>query len=336
MSASERVPMKNIRFSMCIARVRALCALLVAAALLSGCNVGPKYVRPNYQAPAAYKESAPEQASDGSLWKQAAPGNAPLSEKWWEIYENPELNDLEDKLNTSNQNIAQSFQNFMAARAQVRQARSNFSPTVTTTPSYTRSRSSQNVGGVSGTGGTSGSGGGGGSTTSSTAVNPNTNEFTLPFDVSWEPDLWGKFRNTVREYANAAQVSAADLANERLTEQANLAVYYFELRGQDTLQDLYKQSVDADQKSLELTQTLFRTGIDDAQAVAQARITLKNAEAALTNLGVQRAQYEHAIALLIGAPGLRFRLVYRRSCCRDARTLPRRNARCPKPTPSSV
>jgi NodT family efflux transporter outer membrane factor (OMF) lipoprotein len=283
----------------------AMTAFMFLAAGLEGCVVGPKYVSPKFTAPPAYKETAPQQANDGSTWKQADPQDATLRGNWWEIYQEPELNALEEKLNTSNQNIAQSFQNFMAARAQVRQARSNYSPTVTTTPAYTRGRSSQNLNGGTGSVGTSSTSG------SSTHVNPNTNEFTLPFDVSWEPDLWGKFRNNVREYANAAQVSAADLANERLTEQANLAVYYFELRGQDSLRDLYEQTVEADRKSLELTQTLARTGIDNEQSVAQARVTLKNAEASLTGVGVNRAQYEHAIALLIGASASTFSLPQR-------------------------
>jgi NodT family efflux transporter outer membrane factor (OMF) lipoprotein len=284
-------------------------APLLLLIVLEGCTVGPKYMKPTFQAPPAYKEMTCEQAGDGSLWKQADPKDVTLRGNWWEVYQEPELNGLEDKLNLSNQNIAQSFQNFMAARAQVRQARSNYSPTVTTTPAYTRARSSQNIAGVSGTAATSAGSSGNSSTT--TAVNPNTNEFSLPFDVSWEPDLWGKFRNAVREYANAAQVSAADLANERLTEQANLAVYYFELRGQDSLQDLYAKTVDADRKSLELTQTLLRTGIDNEQSVAQARVTLKQAEAGLTNVGVNRAQYEHAIALLIGEPASTFNLPHR-------------------------
>jgi NodT family efflux transporter outer membrane factor (OMF) lipoprotein len=290
------------QLSPAIRSAHSLMALFGCLLTLSGCRVGPQYVKPVFPAPPAYKEAAPQQAGDGSTWKPADPKDATLRGDWWQIYQEPELNILEDKLNTSNQNIAQSFQNFMAARAQVRQARSNYSPTVTTTPAYTRARSSQNT---SGSAARSGSGTIGGA---STAVNPNTNEFSLPFDVSWEPDLWGKFRNTVREYANAAQVSAADLANERLTEQANLAVYYFELRGQDSLLELYAQTVEADRKSLELTQTLARTGIDNEQSVAQARTNLKNAEAALTNLGVSRAQYDHAIALLIGEPASSFSL----------------------------
>ena len=123
---------------------------------------------------------------------------------------------------------------------------------------------------------------------------------SLPFDVSWEPDLWGRIRNTVREFQYAAQVSAADLENERLAEQANLAVYYFELRGQDALQDLYNRTIEADRKSLELTRTLFETGIDNDEAVAQAEVTLKNAEAAGIGVATNRALYEHAIATLIG------------------------------------
>ncbi len=251
--------------------------------LLQGCMVGPKYVRPAVQAPPAFKETADQAAPDGTTWTTAKPQDAASRGKWWEIYQEPELNALEDKLNGSNQNIAQAFQNLMAARAQVREARSSYSPTITTTPAYTRSRTSANVvGQVPGN------------------TNLNSNNFDLPFDVSWEPDVWGRVRNTVKEYANAAQVSAADLANEKLTEQANLAEYYFELRGQDQLIDLYKQTIEAYRKSLDLTRVLGTTGIDSDQPVAQAELNLKMAEAAATNLGIARAQYEHAIALLIG------------------------------------
>ncbi|WP_353069898.1 efflux transporter outer membrane subunit [Tunturibacter empetritectus] len=257
--------------------------------LLQGCMVGPKYVRPTVQAPPAFKETTDQTAPDGTTWTTAKPQDTTLRGKWWEIYQKPELNGLEDKLNDSNQNIAQAFHNLMAARAQVREARSSYSPTVSTTPSYTRSRTSANVVGQA-----------------PANTNLNSNNFDLPFDVSWEPDVWGRVRNTVKEYANAAQVSAADLANEKLTEQANLAEYYFELRGQDQLIELYKQTIETYQKSLELTRVLGRTGIDSDQAVAQAELNLKTAQAAATNLGVARAQYEHAIALLIGQPASSF------------------------------
>src|SRR6201996_1933720 len=206
--------------------------------LLQGCVVGPKYVAPVTQAPPAFKEVVPQpqQSADGTTWMPATPQDATVKGNWWEIYQEPELNALEEKLNTSNQNIAQSFQNFMAARAPVREARAPLYPTGTVGPAYTRGRTSANT------------------QATFPGINPNSNEFNLPFDVSWEPDVWGRVRNTIREFANAAQVSAADLANERLSEQANLAVYYFELRGQDSLIDLYQQTIEAYQKDLVLTQ----------------------------------------------------------------------------------
>ncbi len=256
---------------------------LLGMVCFEGCVVGPKYKPPVVQAPSAFKEAAPQQAPDGSTWTPAKPNDAALRGNWWEIYEEPELNQLETRLNTSNQNIAQSYQNFMAARALVRQARSNYFPTVSASLSYTRTRSSGYTG-----------------------INPNSNDFSFPIDVSWEPDVWGRVRNTVREYANAAQVSAADLANERLSEQASLAIYYFEIRGQDAQLALYEQTIESYQRSLVLTRTLNRTGIDNQQSVAQAELNLKTAESEASNLHIARAQYEHAIALLIGQPASTF------------------------------
>jgi NodT family efflux transporter outer membrane factor (OMF) lipoprotein len=266
-------------------------ALLVFAFLgLPGCNVGPKYLRPAVPAPSAFKELGTREAPDGTVWKPAQPQDAMLRGKWWEIYQEPELNSLEEKLNISDQNIARAFENFMAARAQVQQARSAYYPTISVGPSYARNRSSQ-------------------SQTSASSLskgNPNSNMFNLPFDVAWEPDLWGRVRNTVRQNANAAQVSAADLENQKLTEQANLAIFYFELRGQDALEDLFRKTVEVDRQSLELTRVLYKTGIDNDEAVAQAEITLKSSEAALTNAAIARAQFEHAIALLVGEPASTF------------------------------
>ncbi len=128
----------------------------------------------------------------------------------------------------------------------------------------------------------------------------------MPFDVSWEPDLWGRVRNTVREARYAAQVSAADLENERLTEQAALAEFYFQLRGQDALQDLYNKTTEAQKKSLELTKVLLETGIDSPEDVAQAEVTLANTEATAVGVATNRAIYEHAIAMLIGKPASDF------------------------------
>jgi NodT family efflux transporter outer membrane factor (OMF) lipoprotein len=266
-------------------------ALLVFSLLgLPGCNVGPQYLRPAVPAPPAFKESGPQQAPEGTVWKLAQPQDAMLRGKWWEIYQEPELNSLEEKLNISNQNIARVFEDFMAARAQVQQARSAYYPTLSVGLSYARNRASQSQ------------------TTAqvSSKGSPNNNTFNLPFDVAWEPDLWGRVRNTVRQSANAAQVSAADLENQKLTEQANLAVFFFELRGQDALEDLFQKTVEIDRQSLELTRVLYKTGLDNDEAVAQAEITLKSSEAAATNAGIARVQFEHAIALMVGEPASTF------------------------------
>lgn len=271
-------------------------ASALAALLLSGCRVGPKYQRPPALAqapPASYKES-PTNFPDADAWKVAQPQDAMLHGKWWEIYNDPELNALEDKLNIDNQTIKQYFENFMEARALIAEARSQLFPTVTFGPSYQHSETSAGV--TNGSASTS-------TTTTSTAAtgtNRSSGLIALPFDVSWEPDLWGRVRNTIREYQYSAQMSAADLENEKLTEQATLAVYFFELRGQDALQAVYNQTVEADRKALELTRSQYETGVTQEISVVEAENTLQNAEAAATNVGVSRAQYEHAIAVLIG------------------------------------
>ena len=257
----------------------------VAALLLTGCRVGPKYQVPPAMAqapPVAYKE-APAPNSDA--WKVAQPQDAMLHGKWWEIYNDPELNSLEDQLNINNQNIKQFFENFMEARTLIAQARSQLYPTVGTSPGYTRAGTSANTTTT---------------TTTTTGRNQTTNLTTLPLDVSWEPDLWGKVRNTIHEQQYAAQLSAADLENERLTEQADLAITFFEIRGQDALEALYDQTIAADKKALDYTQAQYDTGVGDRISVVEAQNTLQNAQATATNLGVARAQFEHAIAVLIG------------------------------------
>ena len=277
--------------SLSLKRLPLAASALACVAVLQGCRVGPKYVPPVTATAPTFKETQPQLSADGTNWVPALPQDGQLQGNWWEIYNEPELNALEEKLNTSNQNIAQSFQNFMVARAQVQQARASLFPTVSVGPAYTRSRTSANVIG-----------------TTVTGENLNSNSFSLPFDVSWEPDVWGKVRNQIREFANAAQVSAADLANEKLTEQANLAEYYFELRGQDSLIDLYDATIVAYQKYLDLTKVRSRTGIDTEQSVAQAQLNLDSAIASRTNLRILRAQYEHAIALLTGQQATGFSL----------------------------
>jgi NodT family efflux transporter outer membrane factor (OMF) lipoprotein len=274
------------------------CTASMVAVLLSGCRVGPKYVRPSAPAPPAFKESSPTAYTNtpSGTWQPAQPQDAVLKGKWWEVFNEPELNALEDQLDINNQNIAVYFQNFMAARAQVREAKSQFYPTLTTDPSYIRQRTPGTLRNAVATTTTTTAGT---SAVAATGGTTSTN-MSLPFDVSWEPDLWGKIRNTVHEYQYAAQVSAADLENERLTEQADLAEYYFELRGQDALQDLYNKTVDADKKSLELTRSLYETGIDNDESVAEAEVTLEDAQEVATGIATNRAIYEHAIATLIG------------------------------------
>ncbi len=296
-----------------------LSASAAAVLLLAGCRVGPKYRVPAalpQVPPPIYKES-PTQFMEADGWKVAQPGDAMLRGKWWQIYNDPQLNQLEDQLDINNQTIKQYFENFLEARTLVAQARSQLYPTLSVGPTFTRSRSSSNLTNASGTEGTTGTTGtgttgtgttgtGGTGTTGTsgtgavTSAGRQSSILSLPFDVSWEPDLWGKVRNQIREYQYAAQLSAADLENERLTEQAALAVYLFELRGQDALQDLYNKTLEADKKALELTQAQYETGVGDQISVVEAQNTLQNATATATNVGVLRAQYEHAIAVLIG------------------------------------
>jgi NodT family efflux transporter outer membrane factor (OMF) lipoprotein len=270
--------------------------------MLAGCVVGPKYHPPApAQPPAAVYKESPTQFKDTQGWTVAQPADAKLRGKWWEIFNDPELNALEEQLNVNNQNIKQYFENFMEARALVREARSQYLPTIAAAPAISRSRASANVG-------TAGTGAGAGSTTGQKL---QSSLYSLPVEASWEPDLWGKIRNTVRESQYAAQVSAADLENERLTEQASLAEYFFEIRGQDELQKIYNDTVEADRKSLELTRALYDTGIDDQISVVEAETALRSAEAGATDVGIARAQYEHAIAVLVGTTASSFSIPVR-------------------------
>jgi len=274
--------------------------------ILPGCVVGPKYHPPAPQAPAsAYKES-PTNSQDNGDWTVSQPADAKLRGKWWEIFNDPELNALEEQLDINNQNIKQYFENYMEARAIVREARSQYFPTLTAVPAVTRSRTSANVG-AGGLATTTVTTSGTGTTTTPTATTQlQSSLYTLPLEASWEPDLWGKVRNAVRQAQYAAQVSAAELENERLTEQASLAQYFFEIRGQDKLQQIFDETVAADQKAYDLTRSLYETGIDDEISVVEAETTLRNAQAGATNVGIARAQYEHAIAVLIGKAATNF------------------------------
>jgi NodT family efflux transporter outer membrane factor (OMF) lipoprotein len=248
-------------------------ALVLVAAALTGCSIGPKYTQPSTPVPPAFKE-----LGDG---KPAQPGDTVARGKWWEGFHDPQLNQLEEKLNFSNQNIAAAVANVQAARAVVREARAQYFPTVTANPSITNSRVSTAFG---------------------QTVGVTYSTFALPLEASWEPDLWGRIRNTVKANTFAAQASVADLENARLSAQSDLAADYFELRAQDELKRLFDSTVSAYQEALGLTRDLYRAGVGNDEAVAQAEAQLKTTQAQDTNLGVLRAQYEHAIALLTGQP----------------------------------
>jgi NodT family efflux transporter outer membrane factor (OMF) lipoprotein len=268
------------------------CALftVVSCAMLAGCNVGPRYVPPSMTAPPAFKES-PAQFKETDGWTVAQPQDATLRGKWWEIYNDPELNALEEQLNVDNQNIREVFENFMEARALVREARSQYFPTVSIGPSYTRTQASSTVG--------SGA-------LATTVIGKQSQIFSLPAEASWEPDLWDKVRNTVRSNQYQAQLSAADLENERLTEQASLAEFFFEIRGQDALQEILDDTVETDKKSVQAEQARYDTGVDDEISLVEAKTNLASAQSIAINLGIARAQFEHAIAMLIGKPASSF------------------------------
>jgi NodT family efflux transporter outer membrane factor (OMF) lipoprotein len=273
----------------------ALAALLL---LVAGCTVGPKYVRPQVPSPPAYKEAPPAAAKESEIWRATQPREGTNRGTWWKVFNDPQLNELEEKASSSSQEIAAAADNFLAARALVREARSQYFPTVTTSPSILNSRPSPGQFGGVQAGSTSGVG---------LTVKSYT-DYSLPFDASWEPDFWGRIRSTVRANIFAAQASAADLANVRLTVQAELAADYYELRAQDSLKELFDSTVTAYQDALNLTLAQYRAGMGNDEAVAQAEAQLKAAQAQDTNLGILRAQYEHAIAVLIGQPASSFSL----------------------------
>jgi NodT family efflux transporter outer membrane factor (OMF) lipoprotein len=272
--------------------------LVACAAFQSGCVVGPKYARPPVEVPAAYKELQRDSAQSENNWKAARPNDAVVRGKWWETFNDPQLNELEGKVNSSNQNIAAAAANFLAARSLVRQARSQYFPTVIANPSIVNSRPSPAQFGGLETGSSSGSG---------VAIKSYT-DYSLPFDASWEPDLWGRVRSGVRANVFAAQASAADMQDVRLSEQAELAVDYYELRAQDSLKQIFDSTVIAYQETLDLTESQYRAGLSSDEAVAEAEAQLKAAQAQDSNLGILRAQYEHAIAVLIGEPASTFSL----------------------------
>ncbi len=255
-----------------------LVSLLLTAAclLLPSCKVGPNYQRPPAPVPTAYKELPPPDSPQAAEWAPAQPSDALARGKWWEVYNDPELNALEEQVSISNQNIKQAEAQFREAKLNVRIARSYLYPTITTSPSIVNSRlatgSNQNV----------------------------LTTYDLPVDVSYEADIWGSVRREFQAIAEAAQISDAQLESARLSYQAELAQDYFELRGTDGDKELLDTTVKSYQDYLKLTQDRFNSGVASGSDVAQAQTQLNTARAQLIDYDVARAQYEHAIAVLTG------------------------------------
>jgi NodT family efflux transporter outer membrane factor (OMF) lipoprotein len=256
--------------------------------LMCGCMVGPKHTRPSAPVPPGYKETPPDS------WKQAQPNAAVPRGKWWEIYNDPQLNALEEQVNISNQNVLLAEAQYRGARDQVRIARSALFPLVSTAPSLTYSRNSSTVS-------TQLAGANGQTTNVAVAVPPRT-DYTLPVDVSYQVDIWGNIRRSVVAAKQTAVSSDADLENARLSFQAQLAEFYFELHGLDGDAALLQKTVVSFQQYLQLTKDRFDAGVASGGDVALAQTQLDTTRAQLIDIGVSRAQFEHAIAILIGKP----------------------------------
>ena len=256
---------------------------LVCLTLFGGCTVGPKYVKPAVVVPAAYKELGTET----SIWRPSQPRDEASRGEWWTDFKDPQLSALEQSLNQSNQTIAAAAAAVESARAIVRESRSQYFPTITGGASISNNRIS---------------------TFGPKPAGVIYSEFSLPVQASWEPDLWGRVRNTVKANTYAAEASAADLENVRLAAQAELAVDYYELRAQDNMKQVLDATVRADREAVELNRTLSDAGLGADEAVAQAESQWQAAEAQDTSLANLRAQYEHAIAVLIGKPAAEFSL----------------------------
>ncbi len=251
------------------------------------------------ETPGAYKEMTPAEVKTTEGWKTAEPRDDALRGKWWELFQQPELNALEEQVTvTNNQTLAAALQNFLLAREETKATWSGYFPTVSANPGGTVERS--NLGSPA-TPGSAGSSAG-------SPVGKRVESYTLPLEASWQPDFWGSVQNAVKANEAQAQASLADLENMRLSIQGQLAVDYFQLRSSDSQKQLLDATLKAYQDSLNLTTVLHKTGIDSDQDVAQAETQLYTTQAQDTDLGIQRAQLEHAIATLLGKPASEFSL----------------------------
>jgi NodT family efflux transporter outer membrane factor (OMF) lipoprotein len=259
-----------------------LAILAVAATLFQACApVGPNYARPTAPVPSAFGSADQWKETEG--WKVASPSDNALRGAWWEAFGIPELDRLEEQVAAANQGVAAAEANFRQARALLQASRAGVYPTVTAGASATRARRSTEVGGKG-----------------------ITNDFLLPADFSWEIDVWGRLRRAVEAGQATVQASGADLAAATLSAQAELATAYLQLRVLDTQARLLDDTIVAYRKSLELTNNRYAGGVASKADVLQAETLLRGTEAQAIDLGVARAQHEHAIALLVGKPPAAF------------------------------
>ena len=255
-----------------------LLALAGLALFSSACMIGPKYKRPTAPPAAAYKESPP------AGWKEAQPNDGAIRGKWWEIYGDSQLNALEERVSISNQNVLAAEARFRQAKTLVRVARAGLFPTVTTSPSVITSQSPSNFANT-------------GLVSSTSRVREL---YALPFNFTYQADVWGSVRRSIAANSATAQASAADLENARLLYQTELAQDYFQLGGLDGEAQLLATAVKSYEEFLTLTRNRYEGGVASMGDVAQAQTQLESTRAQLIDLGVQRAQFEHAIAILTG------------------------------------
>jgi NodT family efflux transporter outer membrane factor (OMF) lipoprotein len=257
--------------------------ITLAALLLAGCMVGPRYAKPSTPMTPAFKEPPPESFKE---WKAAQPGDQTIRGNWWELFGDPRLNSLEEQVASSNQSLKIAEARFRQARVLIRFNRAAQFPAISTAPSISSLHQSANRPL---------------STRSGTSA-----DFVLPFDISYEVDLWGRVRRTVAAAREETQATAADLQNATLILQAELAFDYFELRSADAQKKLLDDTVKAYTDALQLTNNRFEGGAAPKSDVAQAQTQLETTRVQDTDIGVQRAQFEHAIAILIGKPPAEF------------------------------
>jgi NodT family efflux transporter outer membrane factor (OMF) lipoprotein len=300
--------------------------------MLAGCNLAPHYDRPAQDTGARFKEAVHGDAG-GEGWQLATPRDTARSGRWWEAFGDAQLDALEARVAISNQTVAAAEANYRAAVALAREAQASLYPTLSLAPAATRSRSSAaigSLGGAAAAGATVGTGaaaapaaGGGTTTATTTTIAGSTstaphNLFTLPLQAAYQLDIWGSIRNTVAQNRFAAQASSAQVQTALLSTQTQLAQDYFQLRVADEQRRILETTVADYDLALRLVRALFDNGLDSDADVASAEAQLENARAQQTDVGVSRAQYEHAIAVLIGVPPSQFSIPYRRL----AQTLP--------------